>query len=183
MSPSVLGQEFFHRDSHLAARELLGQNLCRLMPDGSVGRFAVTEVEVYDGFEDKASHASRGKTPRNSVMFGPGGFWYVYLCYGMHWMLNVTTREEGYPAALLIRGVGEWNGPGKLTKALGIGRETDRLPALPESGLWWERGTKTVPEGEVLSLPRIGVSYAGPEWSAKAWRLLWKPSSRREPAL
>ncbi len=181
MSGKVLGPEFFRRDSHQVARELLGRHLCQPGPDGSVRRFPVTELEVYDGFEDRASHASKGRTARNAVMFGPGGFWYVYLCYGMHWMLNITTREEGYPAALLVRGAGGWGGPGKLTKALGLNKLTNELSATPDSGLWFEDAAAVVEEDQVERLPRVGVDYAGPEWSAKPWRLRWKTHFSREP--
>ena len=65
----------------------------------------ITEVEVYDGLRDRGSHAAHGKTQRNSPMFGRAGYWYVYFTYGMHWLLNVVTRERNYPAAILLRAV------------------------------------------------------------------------------
>jgi len=109
----VLTHHFFNRPTLTVAKDLLGKFLVREVAPTrrqsgrrrSVVAYMITEVEAYDGFKDKASHASRGETPRNAPMFGPAGHWYVYFTYGMHWMLNVVTREKGYPAAILIRGV------------------------------------------------------------------------------
>lgn len=112
MKRCVLQHKFFDRSTIRVARELLGKFLVRryrgygsaCSPQEEIAAM-ITEVEAYDGFRDKASHASRGKTLRNTPMFGPAGNWYVYFTYGMHWMLNMVTRERGYPAAILIRGV------------------------------------------------------------------------------
>src|SRR4051812_6238728 len=104
----VLKRGFFERDSHRVAKDLLGHFLCRRL-DGKIVRTVITEVEVYDGSDDRASHAF-GKKPnhrRTRHMFGPAGVWYVYLCYGMHWLINVVTREPGHPAAILIRGTAD----------------------------------------------------------------------------
>jgi DNA-3-methyladenine glycosylase len=129
---------------------------------------------VYDGHDDLASHASKGKTKRTEIMFGPPGYWYVYLCYGVHWMLNLVTREQDYPAAILIRGgIGEngekINGPGKITKYLKIDKKLDTTKAGEESGLWIEWRRKQI-SGKIKKSPRIGVDYAGPIWSKKYWR-------------
>ncbi len=151
------------------------------MPDGAVVRWLVCETEAYDGTEDLACHASKGMTPRTRVMFGPPGRWYVYLCYGMHWMLNVVTAAEGYPAAVLLRGVFHGgifhDGPGKLTKALGVGGDCNGKLAVAESGLWLDSGSP-IPDEAVETGPRIGVDYAGPEWAGKPWRFVWKRSCR-----
>ncbi|NTV44276.1 MAG: DNA-3-methyladenine glycosylase [Candidatus Yonathbacteria bacterium] len=165
---SVLGREFFERDTHIVARELLGMTLVRRYR-GTERRAMITETESYDGPEDKASHASRGKTARNAPMFGEAGQWYVYLCYGVHEMLNIVTGPEGYPAAVLIRGIAGYDGPGKLTKVLDIGRSLNGKIAGEESGLWIEKGD-FVPGHAVLRLPRIGVAYAGAEWAGKLYR-------------
>ena len=117
-------------------------------------------------------------------MFGPAGVWYVYLCYGMHEMLNLVTRGKDYPAAVLIRGVLETDGegeplrritgPGRTTKALGVRRgEFNGRPAHRETGLWISPGV-AVPDAGVEVTPRIGVDYAGPEWAAMPWRFVWK---------
>ncbi len=100
----VLTKKFFEKRTRAVAEELLGKILCRKI-GSRVIKHVVTEVEVYDGFNDKASHASRGKTARNFPMFGPAGVWYIYFCYGAHWMLNIVTGPKDYPAAVLIRGL------------------------------------------------------------------------------
>ncbi len=130
----------------------------------------ITEVEAYVGFCDRASHASRGMTPRNRVMFGPPGHWYVYFTYGMHWMLNIVTEREGYPAAILIRGVQGISGPGRVTKFFKIDKRFDGKPAARRAGLWIEdRGLK-IPRRAIKRSRRIGVEYAG-RWKNKPWRL------------
>ena len=101
----VLNKNFFNRPTLIVAKDLLGKYLIRRL-NGKIKRFMITEVEAYDGFKDKASHASRGKTVRNAPMFGEAGVWYVYFTYGMHYMLNIVTGKKDYPAAILIRGVG-----------------------------------------------------------------------------
>ncbi|MFA6992023.1 MAG: DNA-3-methyladenine glycosylase [Candidatus Gracilibacteria bacterium] len=165
----VLQKSFFNRDSFLVAEELLGKYICRKM-DGKTIRLMVNEVEIYDGLEDKASHASRGMTERNKVMFGAAGYFYVYFVYGMYNMLNIVTREKKYPAAILIRGAGEFNGPGKLTKALKITKSLNNKLAVKKSGLWFEKSGIKVPKSKIKKTPRVGVSYAGPIWSKKLFR-------------
>jgi DNA-3-methyladenine glycosylase len=114
-------------------------------------------------------------TKRNAVMFGPAGHWYVYLCYGMHWMLNVVTGAEGVPAAVLIRGAGVFVGPGRVTRGLGIDRSFDGLPAGRRAGLWLESG-EPIPPRSISRTPRIGVGYAG-EWAAKPLRFVVDPAA------
>ena len=96
---------FLSKPADQVAPHLLGQTLWRRFPDGRLGRFLITEVEAYLGEADKACHAHRGKTPRNAVMYGPPGFWYVYLIYGMYWMLNLVVAPENDPQAVLFRGL------------------------------------------------------------------------------
>lgn len=165
------------------AKDLLGKYLIRRV-GGETKRFIITEVEAYDGFKDKASHASRGKTLRNAPMFGEAGRWYVYFTYGMHYMLNIVTGPKNYPAAVLIRGVEEINGPGRITKQLKIDKRFNNKTASPKTGLWIENnpmfkniGTSDVKNNDVgrrkiIKLPRIGVSYAGSTWSKKLWRFV-----------
>ncbi|MFN2352304.1 MAG: DNA-3-methyladenine glycosylase, partial [Kiritimatiellia bacterium] len=83
-------------DTLNVARELLGAHICRRLDDGAIMRLPVTEVEAYVSAEDRACHASRGRTPRTQVMFGPAGRWYIYLCYGMYWMINIVTMHRGH---------------------------------------------------------------------------------------
>jgi DNA-3-methyladenine glycosylase len=158
------------------ARRLLGKVLVRARR-GRETAVLVTEVEAYDGPRDRASHAhaDRGRTPRNAVMFGPGGQWYIYLCYGVHEMLNLVTGPRGYPAAILIRGVAGVSGPGRVTRALGIDRKLNAAPAARASGLWIEDRGVRVPRRLIHATPRIGVDYAGPVWAGKKWRFYFDP--------
>ena len=169
MKSKILGEEFFDRPTLTVARELIGKRLCRRIGRRCV-KLPIMEVEAYDGVKDKASHAHRGITKRNAVMFGPAGYWYVYLCYGIHWLLNIVTGPREYPAAILIRGAGEYRGPGRLTKALEIDKSHDRLCAKPHSGLWVEEGALRLPSSAIVRKPRIGVDYAGLQWSRKPYR-------------
>ena len=157
------------RDTVALARWLLGKTLVR--DDGS-GRIAylITEVEAYDGENDLACHASKGRTTRTEIMYQEGGVWYVYLCYGIHEMLNLVTGPADYPAAVLIRGVQAISGPGRLTKRLKIDRKLNGLPAHPRSGLHLEDSGLELTSRQITSSPRIGVSYAGPVWAGKPWR-------------
>jgi DNA-3-methyladenine glycosylase len=181
----ILGERFFGRPTPLVARALLGKFLVRKIGGKEIA-LMVTETEAYDGFRDRGSHASRGKTERNWPMFGPPGHWYVYFTYGMHWMLNIVTRERGYPAAVLIRGAALCNsndiasrkfttcdvvnGPGKLTKFLKITGKFSAKPAARSSGLWIEdRGVK-IPAARIKKGPRVGIDYAGPYWARRHWR-------------
>ncbi len=156
------------------ARALLGKWLVIADAAGGRRRTRIVETEAYDGPDDRACHASRGRTPRTEVMFGPSGHWYVYLCYGMHEMLNLVTGPAGYPAAVLVRGVSEFSGPGRLTKRLGIDRRFNCRPARRATGLWLEDDGLLVPDDAVQCTPRIGVDYAGSEWAAKPWRFVWR---------
>ncbi|MCC5845390.1 MAG: DNA-3-methyladenine glycosylase [Verrucomicrobia bacterium] len=168
-SDKQLATSFFARSTVTVARDLLGRRLVRCHGDGRMTEGMITETEAYDGFEDRASHAHRGMTRRNAVMFGPPGVIYLYLCYGVHWLLNITTREEGYPTAVLIRGMEGVSGPGRLTKHLELSGEENTLPLGRTAGLWVAAGNP-VPEASVARSARVGVDYAGPEWSRMPWR-------------
>jgi len=163
-----LSKGFYARDVKEVARDLLGCFLCTKNSQGRVIRSIITETEAYDGEADLACHASKGMTERTSVMYEKGGVWYVYLCYGVHWMLNVVTGPEGYPAAVLIRGTEHFSGPGRLTKGLGVCGDLNRTQIEQSSALWIEY--KICQPSRILSGPRIGVDYAGPEWSQKPYR-------------
>jgi DNA-3-methyladenine glycosylase len=152
------------------ARRLLGRHLVVRRPDGSIQAHRITEVEAYDGEADLASHASRGRTCRTEVMFGPGGVWYVYLCYGIHEMLNLVTGPRDRPAAILIRGLEGLPGPGRLTRALGIDRRFNGAPATRKTGLWLEDRDGPEARFRIRASARIGVDYAGPVWARKPWR-------------
>ncbi len=165
------------------ARFLLGKVLTKTQPDGSIRCGRICEVEAYDGEKDLACHASKGRTKRTEVMYQRGGVWYVYLCYGMHEMLNLVTGPADYPAAVLIRGLEGIRGPGRLTKQLGIDRRLNGMAAGPAAGLWLGDDGFVVPRGKLRSGPRIGVDYAGPVWAGKPWRFWYEvpTDSRAEP--
>ena len=124
-------------DSHTVAEKLLGSKICRRY-NGADLCITVTEVEVYDGLEDKASHASKGKTKRTAIMYGPAGYWYVYLVY-------------------------------RVAKFLMLDKTFDSTRAEEKSDLWIKWRTKELSQ-KIHSSPRIGIAYAGPEWSKKPWR-------------
>ncbi len=162
------------------ARSLLGKVLVRTTPGGRVAR-VILETEAYVGTEDRACHASKGRTARTEVMFGEGGHWYVYLCYGIHEMLNLVVGPADFPAAVLIRGVEGAIGPGRLTRRLEIDRRLNAAPALPPSGLHLEDHGIVVPRTKIVAGPRVGVDYAGPVWAAKPWRFRVAPENLRRP--
>lgn len=166
----ILTKKFFDRPTLTVARGLIGAYLVRRF-GRKTRRFLITEVEAYDGFKDLASHASRGKTPRNEVMFGEAGRFYIYFVYGNHWMLNIVTGRKGYPAAILLRGLENVSGPGRLTRALKIGRGFNGKIAVPKTGLWFEKGI-VIFSGKIKRTPRVGVRYAGPVWASKKYRFV-----------
>ncbi len=173
----TLPQSFFERDTRVVARELLGKYLVRRMRDKEIA-VMITEVEAYDGFEDKASHAHKGETARNRPMFGDAGVWYVYLVYGMYEMLNIVTGRKGYPAAVLIRGVEGFDGPGRLTKFLQITRAQNKKRAVFDSGLWIENRGVVITDNKIKKTPRVGVPYAG-IWAKKRYRFVLKQKAGR----
>lgn len=172
----VLKQGFYRRDTQEVACELLGKVLCRRMPSGRIIRGRITETEAYDGFEDRASHAHKGPTTRNVVMFGSPGCAYLYLCYGVHWMLNFTTRERGYPAAVLVRGVEAVEGPGRTTRHFKLNGQQNKQVLSRVNGLWVEDDGHEVLPASIQRAPRVGIAYAGSKWAAMPWRFIWRSS-------
>ena len=163
-----LGREFYTADVLDVAPALLGKLLCRRSESGEVVKYRITETEAYRGEDDTACHASKGKTPRTSVMWDKGGTVYVYLCYGMHNMLNIVTGAKGDPQAVLIRGIEIANGPGKLTKKLAIERKHNGSDVVFSDELWLE-DDGSVPD-EINTSPRIGIDYADEKDRLKPWR-------------
>lgn len=174
----VLNKSFFDRPAVKVAKELLGKFLIKKVGKKEINTM-ITEVEAYDGFKDRASHAYKGRTERNEVMFGEAGYWYVYLVYGMHDMFNIVTGKKNYPSAVLLRAVlyeeKKIDGPGKLTKTLKIGRNFNKKKADKKTGLWIEdRGIKIKSNSakwRIKKTPRIGVDYAG-ECAKKLYRFV-----------
>lgn len=159
-----LPYEFYHRPCDVVARELVGKVIVR----GDV-RLRISETEVYWGESDTACHASKGKTRRAEVLWADAGTIYVYLCYGMHWMLNLVTGDENDPQAVLIRACVEAPGPGRLTKALGVTGEYNRKSILETSDLWiGDDGFRC----GIQTAPRVGIGYASPEDQARLWRFV-----------
>ena len=178
--PPLLPRSFYARDALDVARDLLGRHLVA----GGV-TLRITETEAYR-WPDSACHGKHGRTPRNEVMWGPPGRAYVYLCYGIHQMLNVVTLRDGVPNAVLIRacepvgglptvrrrrggrnGPVLLTGPGKVGAALGIDRTDDGTVLYRRGALELRDGPS--PAG-VLSGPRVGIGYADPADVAAPWR-------------
>jgi DNA-3-methyladenine glycosylase len=162
-----LGDTFFQRDVLQVAPELIGKVLVRAFPNGEFRRFTILETEAYRGAEDLACHAAKGRTARTEVMYGPGGRVYIYLIYGMYWMLNFVTSVQDIPQAVLLRGIDGHNGPGKLSRALELDKSFYGEQLSGSKRLWVEDSQASL---SLLCTPRIGVDYAGPVWSAKLWR-------------
>lgn len=185
MTFELLPQSFYERDPVLVARELLGK---QLRHKSVVLR--ITEVEAYVGPEDTAAHARHGRTDRNRPMWGPGGHAYVYVCYGIHQMLNVVVGPEGLAAAVLVRACEPvaghatlWRrrgaskagsrgpvlltGPGKVAQALGIDTRFSGRALFAAGGLELGDGE---PPPFVLAGPRIGIDYASAVDRDRPWR-------------
>jgi DNA-3-methyladenine glycosylase len=162
-----LNSDFYTRDVLVVAPEMLGKTLTVLSGSNMISRSLITEVEAYRGHEDKACHASRGRTPRNEVMYHEGGKVYVYLVYGIYWMLNVVTGKENDPQAVLIRGISGAGGPGKLSMMLGIDKSFYGEDLTTSARIWIEDSgiTPLVRTGK-----RIGIDYAGEYWKDRPWR-------------
>jgi DNA-3-methyladenine glycosylase len=182
MRPIVEAKLLQQKKPVALARWLLGKHLVRRFPDGREEARLICETEAYTGEHDKACHARAGRTARTDVLYGAGGVWYVYLCYGIHEMLNLVVGPEDWPMAILIRGVQGAIGPGRVTKALAIDRKLNRASATDErSGLWLEDRGVRVPAALIAQTPRIGVDYAGPIWSMKHWRFTFDPKALPPP--
>lgn len=189
---AVLPREFYLRETLTVARELLGKILVHRTPEGTVsGR--IVEVEAYQGPEDPAAHSYQNRQrKRTAIQYGPGGFAYVYFIYGMHYCMNVVTREEDRPEAVLIRalepvsglelmeerrgrvrGIDLLNGPGKLCRALAIDKSCYGDDLCGKKLFIEDAGD--APDGDIICTPRINVDYAG-EAAAYPWRFILRGS-------
>lgn len=163
-----LNQEYFRsKNSLYLAQDLLGKTLVRDLGKGQVLRHQIVETEAYLGANDLASHASKGRTQRTEIMFAEGGVVYVYLIYGIHWLLNIVTGPKNHPEAVLIRGVENCIGPGRVGKLMQLDRSFYGENLENSERIWIEEG---VTKGEIISSPRIGIDYAGDIWKNKPWR-------------
>jgi DNA-3-methyladenine glycosylase len=162
-----LQRDFFARDVLDVAPDLLSKILTIRSENGMIRGFSISETEAYRGSDDKACHASRGRTPRTDIMYREGGRLYVYFVYGMYWMLNIVTGAENDPQAVLIRGLENCNGPGRVTMLLGIDRSFYGEDLLTSKRIWIEdQGIIPV----YKTGPRVGINYAGEPWKSKLWR-------------
>ena len=164
-----LKKDFFLNDVLEVAPNQLGKTLVRKFNDGTIKKYIITETEAYRGEEDLACHCSKGKTPRTSIMYKEGGKIYVYLIYGMYWMLNFVCFKEEIPQAVLIRGIVGFDGPGKLTKELQINKEFNGNDIAKTKEIWIEDNNKTA---KYTTKPRVGIDYAGETWKNKLWRFI-----------
>jgi DNA-3-methyladenine glycosylase len=169
---------FFCRDVLEVAPDLLGHFLVR-QSDSGIQRYRITEVEAYRGEEDRACHACKGRTARTEIMYHDGGHLYVYLIYGMYWMLNIVTGAKDQPQAALIRGIEGYYGPGRLTRFMGIDKSFNGENLLISNRLWLEQGPAL---SSYDSLPRIGIEYAGEPWKSKLWRFTAQHEGKTHPA-
>lgn len=162
-----LGREFFLRDALEVAPELVGKTLVSSLPGAQERRLVITETEVYRGVEDSACHAHRGRTKRTEMLYRPGGAVYVYLCYGIHWLLNVITGPEDFPQGVLIRACEGFEGPGKLTKYLGITGVQNGIDICSSPRLRIEDEGRMV---NITTDKRVGIAYAEEADRERLWR-------------
>ncbi len=168
-----LPRDFYARDTVCVAEELLGKLLIRRV-DGVERIARIVEVEAYLGAHDLAAHSSKGITPRTKIMYGPPGYAYVYLIYGMHHCMNVVTEPAGNGTAVLLRALeplqnvfSNTRGPGLLCKAMGVDLRLNGHDLCSED--FYIAAPQVAPPIVVVRRPRIGVDYAG-EWAAKPLR-------------
>lgn len=163
-----VNREFFLGDAVSVARLLPGMYI--VMDEGSIPQhYMITETEAYLGENDKACHASKGRTKRTEVMYLEGGHLYIYFVYGMHWMMNIVTGPGDNPQAVLIRGAASFTGPGRVTKNTGINGSFNGEDLTTSSRIWVE---DTGYRPELAAGPRIGINYAGEPWVSKPWRFI-----------
>jgi DNA-3-methyladenine glycosylase len=165
-----LDETFFAQKTLKAAKELVGCYLVRKIGK-KMYRLKIAETEAYVGPHDLASHSSKGRTERTEIMFAEPGTIYIYMIYGMYFMLNIVTEKKGFPAAILIRGAGEWGGPGRLSRALQIDQKLNGKKAVPDNGLWFEPRDENF-KVKIKKTKRIGIDYAGPIWAEKEYRFV-----------
>lgn len=162
-----INPEIYTLDSVNVAPLLLGKLLC-VNTNGTVKKARITETEAYFGEDDTACHAHKGRTKRTEILYRKGGVSYVYLCYGIHALMNVITGPDEHPQGVLLRGVEGLSGPGKLTKAMGITCEHNGVDLVSSDIIWLEDdGFKPK---EIKTSPRIGIDYATKEYRDKLWR-------------
>jgi len=164
-----LDKTFYQQDVLVVAPALIGKLLVRKLPTGEIMRYRIIETEAYRGEEDTACHARAGKTKRTAPMYEAGGITYVYLCYGIHHLLNVVTGQKEEPQAVLIRGIEGFPGPGKLTKKLEINRDFNWLDLTASEEIWVEDDGE---KSNYFTTKRIGIDYATEPYRSIDWRFV-----------
>ena len=160
-----LKNDFYHRPCLEVARDLVG----KVIVFGDQ-RLRISETEAYCGESDTACHAHKGRTKRTQTMYREAGTLYIYLCYGMHWLMNIVTGEENQPEAVLIRACCEAPGPGRLTKAMGITGALNEQSICGDT-IWLEDDGFAC---KVITDKRVGIGYASQEDQEKPWRFIMK---------
>ena len=183
-----LSESFFGRNTVLVARELLGKQLVRQEGNQRLSG-VIIETEAYRGQEDLACHARAGRTPRTEIMFGPPARAYIYFVYGMHWLLNFVTEDDGFPGAVLIRAIipeegleiisqrrngqpkKQWtNGPAKICQALNINSQLNGINICARNAqVYIENGTGIKSE-MIQTSPRVGLNSVPEPWRSIPWR-------------
>ena len=185
-----LKASFYARDTVKTARDLIGKRLVRQEGDRRIAGMIV-ETEAYRGEEDLACHCRAGETPRTKIMYGPPGRAYVYFVYGIHWLLNFVTEKEGYPGAVLIRGIQpeegldliakrrngrpqkQWtDGPAKICQAFGINGDMNGIDTCSESAIVFIEENMDIQTRLVQKTPRIGLDTVPEPWRSKPWRFI-----------
>lgn len=164
-----LSREFYRQNAVVLAEKLLGKTIVRVWDNGTEMRYRIIETEAYMGEDDLACHASKGCTPRTKIMYGEGGYLYVYLIYGIYWMLNVVAGEKNHPEAVLIRGIDNVIGSGRAARELGIDKSFYGEDLTTSQRIWIEDAPDI---RSFRTAPRVGIEYAGEIWKNIAWRFI-----------
>ncbi len=168
----IIDENFYKQSAPTLAPQLLNKYLCRKLKNGEIIKAKITETECYYSVNDSACHAYKGKkTARNEMLYKSGGYVYVYLCYGIHYLLNVVSGEEEHPEGVMIRGIEGYIGPGKVTKYLKIDKFLNGINLLTNNDLWIEDNFEKY---EFTTGKRVGIDYATEEDRNKLWRFILK---------
>ena len=167
----ILGKNFYKQSALEVAPLLIGKILIRKLDNNEIIRLRITEVEVYYGEEDSACHARVGKTERTEIMYEEGGYAYVYLCYGIHYILNIITGPKNHPEGIMIRGVEDCIGPGRVTKKMNVTKDLNKHDLTKKEKLWIEDDGFT---SEYITKPRVGIDYASEPYKSIPWRFVMK---------
>ncbi len=180
----MLSYDFFQRPTIQVAKDLLGKSIVRV-DRGKKIIGQIVETEAYLGPNDRAAHSFGGKiTPRNKIVYHPGGYIYIYLVYGMYWQLNFVTAQANQPECVLIRALEpiqpnseetkiKPNGPGKLCRYLNLDKSFYGWDLCQGEKIWLENGAK-ISSDLIISAPRVNIDYAGQYWSRRKLRFYIK---------